>query len=93
MAHALSEETLIEIDDMLDDIQSLRDVSPDSVTRAIKVLLQEVRRQREDQYAAPIDERLPVDQPFEISNFKSQISEDERAVGLADSTHPTQPPF
>ncbi len=86
MPHALSEETLLEIDDMLDDIQSLRDVGPDSVTRAIKVLLAEVRRLRDEQSDHVLDERLPVDQPFANQQTAG-------AVGLDDSTHPTRPPF
>lgn len=89
MTRALSEETLQEIDDMLDDIGSHRDVSAESVTRAVKVLLQEVRRQREElrdeQQGSPIDERLPVDQP---------LANQQGAAGdLADLTHPTRPPF
>lgn len=83
MSQPISEETLYQIDDMLGDIADGRDVSPDSVTRAIRVLLGEVRRKREE----PIqDERLLIDQPI-------QHQQRAGAVGLDDSTHPTKPPF
>ena len=90
MARELTDETLYQIDDMLGDIADGRDVSPDSVTRAIRELLSEVRRLRDDQQREqPIhDERLLVDQP--IANPNQQRA---GAVGLDDSTHPTRPPF
>lgn len=43
----LTEETLLEIEGMIDDIKSLRDVRPDSVIRALDLLVKEVRRVRE----------------------------------------------
>lgn len=91
MAQELSEATLIEIDDMLDDISSHRDVSGESVTRAVKVLLAEVRRLRDEQFSEePIpDERLLVNQPLANQPPQRQTG----AVCLDDSTHPTRPPF
>ena len=43
----MTEETLLEIEGMLDDIKSHRDVRPDSVTRALSMLIREVRRLKE----------------------------------------------
>lgn len=43
----ITEETLIAIDDMVEDIKSRRDVRPESVTRALTLLTAEVRRLKE----------------------------------------------
>lgn len=43
----MTEETLLEIEGMVDDIKSHRDVRPDSVTRAVTMLVREVRRLKE----------------------------------------------
>ena len=43
----LTEETLLEIEGMIDDIKSRRDVRPDSVVRGLNLLVGEVRRLKE----------------------------------------------
>ena len=43
----MTEETLLEIEGLIDDIKSRRDVRPDSVTRAMTMLVGEVRRLKE----------------------------------------------
>ena len=43
----MTEETLLEIEGLIDDIKSRRDVRPDSVTRAMSILVGEVRRLKE----------------------------------------------